>query len=179
MKILIASDIHGDAKRCEEIMARFEAERADRLFLLGDILYHGPRNDLPPGYAPKRVIEMLNSIAGKIDSVRGNCDAEVDGMVLAFDVLVESKDICINGFTLKLVHGHHHLDEQSFDGVDAVLYGHTHIPAKERRGGVWLLNPGSTSIPKEGSSFSYMTFNGRTFEWKKLPNGEVYDTLII
>lgn len=176
MKILIASDLHGDAARCAELIDRYNSERAELMILLGDILYHGPRNDLPPGYAPKRVIEMLNGFTAKINCVRGNCDAEVDGMVLAFDVLTAEKKFTYNGLSLLAVHGHH-LDEADLSGFDAVLYGHTHIPAKEKREGVWLLNPGSLSIPKEGSDFSYMTLDGRRFEWKRLSDGVVYDSL--
>lgn len=178
MKILIASDLHGDAKRCEELIMRWDSEGAERLLLLGDILYHGPRNDLPPGYEPKRVIEMLNSRFERIDSVRGNCDAEVDGMVLEFDVLTAEKRFDISGLTILVTHGHH-LDKADFSGCDVVFYGHTHIPAKENICGVWLLNPGSLSIPKEGSDFSYMTLEGRCFEWKRLSDGSVYDSLVL
>lgn len=178
MKILIASDLHGDALRCEELIERFKAEGANRLLLLGDILYHGPRNDLPPGYAPKRVIEMLSGLSDVIDCVRGNCDAEVDGMVLSFDVLTPEKSFNINGLSLYATHGHH-LDEVNLEGIDVVLYGHTHIPTKELNEGVWLLNPGSLSIPKEGSCYSYMTLDGRMFEWKKLSDGSTYDSLTI
>lgn len=178
MKILIASDLHGDAERCSTLLERFRGEGAERFILLGDILYHGPRNDLPPGYAPKRVIELLNPLAEKIICVRGNCDAEVDGMVLDFDVLTPKKIFKINGLLLILTHGHH-LDTVASDSAAAVLYGHTHIPAKERRGSQWFLNPGSTSIPKEKSVYSYMTLDGRTFEWKRLIDGAVYDTLTL
>ena len=136
MKIIVASDLHGDAVRCEELLDRFRAERTERLILLGDILYHGPRNDLPPGYNPKKVIALLNPLADAITCVRGNCDAEVDGMVLDFDVLTPEKFIKINGVKLLLTHGHH-LDKLQPEGADAVLFGHTHIPCKERRSMVY------------------------------------------
>lgn len=176
MRIIIASDLHGDAERCAEILHRFNAEGAGRLILLGDILYHGPRNDLPPGYAPKRAIAMLNPLADVIECVRGNCDAEVDDMVLDFDVLTPDKSLELNGLKLFLTHGHK-LDRTDIRGYDAVLYGHTHIPAKEMRDGVWLLNPGSLSIPKNESEYSYMTLDGTHFMWKRLTDGCVYDSL--
>jgi phosphoesterase, MJ0936 family len=176
MKIFIASDLHGDALRCAELISSFKLEGAERLLLLGDILYHGPRNDLPSGYAPKRVIELLNPLADKIICVRGNCDAEVDEMVLDFDVLTPKKVFKVNDLRLILTHGHH-LDSVVPDGADAVLYGHTHVPAKELHGKVWYLNPGSVSIPKEKSIYSYMTLDEHTFYWKRLLDGMVYDTL--
>lgn len=178
MRIIIASDLHGDAERCAELLHRFNAEGAARLVLLGDILYHGPRNDLPPGYAPKRVIEMLNQHANVIDCVRGNCDAEVDDMVLDFDVLTPEKTLEIGGLRLLLTHGHK-LDRVDMRGYDAVLYGHTHIPAKEMRDGVWLLNPGSLSIPKNESDYSYITLDGIQFKWKRLTDGCVYNSLTL
>ena len=106
MKWMIASDIHGSAFYCEKMLKAFEREQADKLLLLGDILYHGPRNDLPKGYAPKKVIELLNNIKEKILCVRGNCDAEVDQMVLEFPVLADYMLLFDGTCAIYATHGH-------------------------------------------------------------------------
>lgn len=173
MKFLIASDIHGSAYYAKELMKRFEVEACDRMLLLGDILYHGPRNDLPKDYNPKAVIEMLNSISDKIVSVRGNCDSEVDEMVLDFPVLAEYALVIAGDNTLFLTHGHKSLDKAKSYG-NIVLSGHTHIPVCNEENGALMINPGSVSIPKENSPNSYMTFDGNEFLWKDIETGEVY-----
>ena len=177
MKLLIASDIHGSAFWCGKLMEVIEQEQPDKLLLLGDLLYHGPRNDLPRDYAPKRVIPMLSQYASRIIAVRGNCEAEVDQMVLPFPVLAEYALISDNGRTLFATHGHIH-NLQNLPPLkrgDILLHGHTHIPACEHTdGGVTYLNPGSVSIPKAGSAHSYMLFDERGFFWKELQSGEVY-----
>ncbi len=175
MKLLIASDIHGSAYYCRKLLDRFEAERADRILLLGDILYHGPRNDLPRDYSPKQVIEMLNTIKDKLFCVRGNCDTEVDQMVLNFPILA---DYCIltEGKTLiYATHGHIH-NSSNLPKIlkdDILLHGHTHIPVCDVRDSHIYLNPGSVSIPKEGSVNSYMMLENGFFEWKDL-DGNIY-----
>jgi putative phosphoesterase len=164
MKLMIASDIHGSAFYCKQLLKAFENEHADKILLLGDILYHGPRNDLPKDYAPKEVISMLNGIKKQIISVRGNCDTEVDQMVLEFPVLNEQVYLCIEGTEMLAVHGH-----KAFPAVKpgtVILSGHTHIPKAERNEGVLYLNPGSVSIPKEGSAHGYMIFEHGEFFWK-------------
>lgn len=178
MKYIIASDIHGSAFYCEKLLARREAEGADGILLLGDVLYHGPRNDLPLGYAPKQVIAMLNPLKDKILCVRGNCEAEVDQMVLDFDVTTEHRTIELFGKKLMMTHGHHvNIDAPPAHGnADFVLYGHTHIPLKEEKDGVWYLNPGSVTIPKNGSNHAYMTLDESGFIWKTI-DGEEYDRL--
>lgn len=176
MKIMIASDIHGSAYYCEKMLTAFEREQADKLLLLGDVLYHGPRNDLPKDYAPKKVIAMLNAIKDRILCVRGNCDTEVDQMVLEFPILA---DYCILTAGSKMVyatHGHNFNMSKCppLQKGDILLHGHTHIPAWTEFGNENLyLNPGSTSIPKEGSQHSYMMLKDGKFEWKNL-DGEVY-----
>ena len=188
MKLMIASDIHGSAPCCRKMLEAYVREKADRLLLLGDILYHGPRNDLPEGYAPKEVIAMLNPVKKNLLCVRGNCDTEVDQMVLDFPVLA---DYCLldltdgsgnAGAVMFATHGHrynpHHLPPLS-DG-DILLNGHTHIPACEEildmdGNRYQYLNPGSVSIPKEGSRRSYMIYEKGTFTWKNL-EGEAYQT---
>ena len=160
MKWMIASDIHGSAAYCEKLLAAFGREQADRLLLLGDLLYHGPRNDLPQGYAPKEVIAQLSGVKDKVFCVRGNCEAEVDQMVLPFPVLA---DYCL-------------LEQKG--RVIFATHGHTHIPAKDNSLGFWYLNPGSVSIPKENSPHSYMTLEDGQFLWKDL-DGAVYDSLAL
>ena len=180
MKWMIASDIHGSAACCEKLLAAFGRERADRLLLLGDLLYHGPRNDLPQGYAPKEVIAQLSGVKDKVFCVRGNCEAEVDQMVLPFPVLA---DYCLleqKGRVIFATHGHHYNLENPplLQPGDVLLHGHTHIPAKDNSLGFWYLNPGSVSIPKENSPHSYMTLEDGQFLWKDL-DGAVYDSLAL
>jgi putative phosphoesterase len=175
-KIMIASDIHGSAYYCRQLLERFKEENPDKLVLLGDILYHGPRNDLPKEYAPKEVIAMLNPLRDRIICVRGNCDTEVDQMVLDFNVLSEQGILYVNDRNLTIVHGHK-LDEKNRPAIqpgDYLLYGHTHIPKVEEKDGVYYLNPGSVSIPKENSAHSYMILSDQ-FYWKDL-SGDVYRT---
>lgn len=175
-KIMIASDIHGSAYYCRRMLEQYRREEAEMLVLLGDILYHGPRNDLPREYAPKEVIEMLNPLRNEIMCVRGNCDTEVDQMVLDFNVLCEQGCLYINGRRLIIAHGHK-LDEKNMPPVcegDYLLCGHTHVPTCEKRGFYTYLNPGSVSIPKENSANSYMILSDR-FYWKSL-DGSVFMT---
>ena len=180
MKWMIASDIHGSAAYCEKLLAAFGREQADRLLLLGDLLYHGPRNDLPQGYAPKEVIAQLSGVKDKVFCVRGNCEAEVDQMVLPFPVLA---DYCLleqKGRVIFATHGHHYNLENPplLQPGDVLLHGHTHIPAKDNSLGFWYLNPGSVSIPKKNSPHSYMTLEDGQFLWKDL-DGAVYDSLAL
>ncbi len=168
MKWLIASDIHGSAFWCEKLIEAYKAEKADRLLLLGDILYHGPRNELPEGYAPKAVIEMLNGMADEILCVRGNCEAEVDQMVLKFPVLADYAIIAQGKTTIFATHGHNHNCDKlpPLKNGDILLHGHTHIPACENHGSFTYINPGSVSIPKENSRHGYITLNERLFTFK-------------
>ena len=176
MKLMIASDLHGSAYYTTELLRRFEEERPDRLILLGDILYHGPRNDLPRGYAPKQVIEMLNPLAGKILCVRGNCDCEVDQMVLKFPVLAEYGALFLGGRTVYLTHGHvvNTKNPLPFADGDILLHGHTHVPVCEQHENYWYLNPGSVSIPKQDTKHSYMIYDDGKFRWRDLMTGEGY-----
>mgnify|MGYP003280779567 FL=1 len=180
MKCMIASDIHGSAHYCRQLLAALERERADRLLLLGDLLYHGPRNDLPQGYDPKEVIALLTSVKNQVFCVRGNCEAEVDQMVLPFPVLA---DYCLleqKGHVIFATHGHHYNLETPplLQPGDVLLHGHTHIPAKDNSLGFWYLNPGSVAIPKENSPHSYMTLEDGLFLWKDL-DGAQYDALAL
>ncbi|MDO4331035.1 MAG: phosphodiesterase [Lachnospiraceae bacterium] len=177
MKIMFASDIHGSAYYCRKMLEAFEASGAERLVLLGDILYHGPRNDLPKDYVPKEVIAMLNPYKNKIYAVRGNCDTEVDQMVLEFPILADYALLSFGGKTFYATHGHvFHQDHlPPMQEGDILVHGHTHLLKAERIqaegvGQITVLNPGSTSIPKGGNPatygmledgiFSILTFQG-------------------
>ena len=169
MKLVIASDIHGSAYWCQKLMEEIQKENPDRVILLGDLLYHGPRNDLPRDYAPKQVIPMLSGIREKIAAVRGNCEAEVDQMVLPFPCLADYAEILVDGRLFHLSHGHHQ-NPQNLPPLpegSVFLFGHTHVKLDETVGGIRCLNPGSVSIPKDGSH-SYMTYEGGCFTQKLL-----------
>ena len=169
MKLLIASDIHGSAYWCGRLMAEIETENPDRVLLLGDLLYHGPRNDLPRDYAPKRVIPMLSSIQEKIVAVRGNCEAEVDQMVLPFPCLADYAELLVDGKLFHLSHGHHQNPEQlpPLPQGSVFLFGHTHVKLDQQVNGIRCLNPGSVSIPKDGSHSCLIYENGK-FSFKIL-----------
>ncbi|MBP3437622.1 MAG: phosphodiesterase [Clostridia bacterium] len=175
MKIMVASDIHGSAFYTKKAVEAFLREKADKLLLLGDILYHGPRNDLPKDYAPKEVISLLSPLKEKILCVRGNCDAEVDQMVLPFPIMAEYCLLSLGEKTVFATHGHHfHLDNlPPLAKGDILLHGHTHIPACLERNGVVYWNPGSVSIPKENSPHGYMVISEKETLWKTL-DGEEY-----
>lgn len=177
MKLMIASDLHGSAYYTRELLEAYKNEGADRLLLLGDLLYHGPRNDLPEEYAPKKVIEMLNGMKDKIFAVRGNCEAEVDQMVLEFPVLAEYCIIPTGDRIIYATHGHKAGPESlpPLKDGDILLSGHTHVPVCQEIDGIICMNPGSVSIPKENSPHGYMIFDGSTFLWKSLDGG-IYDT---
>ncbi|MBO4940763.1 MAG: phosphodiesterase [Clostridia bacterium] len=167
MKLFIASDIHGSLYFCKKMLERFKAEKADKLLLLGDILYHGPRNSLPKDYNPAEVIPLLNAIKDKILCVRGNCDAEVDQMVLEFPILPDYLSITVGKTTIYATHGHLPAEKlPPLKAGDTLLSGHTHIPHRKTENGVTYLNPGSVSIPKDGSHHGYMLFEDGTFLWK-------------
>ena len=169
MRMLIASDLHGSCESLEFLLAKTEEMKPDHVVLLGDILYHGPRNDLPEGYDPKAVIAMLNPLKQELLCVRGNCDTEVDQMVLEFPILADYCLLEINGQTIFATHGHHFNPQNPpmLKEGDILLNGHTHIPANQNMGAYTYMNPGSVSIPKEGSAHGYMIFDGN-FVWKDL-----------
>ena len=182
MKWMIASDLHGSAYYCRKMLEAFEREGADRLFLLGDLLYHGPRNDLPREYAPKEVIPLLNGKKEKLLCVRGNCDAEVDQMVLEFPVLADYAVLPVGRRPIYATHGHiyHVKNLPPLAPGDVLLHGHTHVPAWTEFGQENLyLNPGSVSIPKENSPHSYMTLEGNTMQWKELESSAVFHELTL
>lgn len=171
MKLLIASDIHGSAHYCRKLLEAYDKEGAQRMLLLGDILYHGPRNDLPAEYAPKEVIRMLNERKQEIYAVRGNCEAEVDQMVLEFPVLADYMILFAGERAIFATHGHVY-NETNLPPMkegDVLLHGHTHVLCARQSGSILILNPGSVAIPKEGNPPTYATledglFRIRTFE---------------
>lgn len=167
MKLFVASDIHGSAFWCEKMLDAFLSSGADRLVLLGDLLYHGPRNDLPRDYSPKQVITMLNSLTVPPLCVRGNCEAEVDAMVLDFPVMASYALISLGKRTIYATHGHlfNANEKLPLRSGDVLLHGHTHVPRCETVGGVLYLNPGSVSLPKEGSANGYMTLTEDEARW--------------
>ena len=169
MKYFIASDIHGSAYYCREVIEKFQKSGAERLILLGDLLYHGPRNDLPKEYAPKEVTAMLNALKTKIWAVRGNCEAEVDQMVLEFPVMADYAILVLNGHTIFATHGHLFNEEvlPPISDGDVILHGHTHLLKAEKleKDGIhfYHLNPGSTSLPKGGNPNTYAMLDGDVF----------------
>lgn len=167
MKLMIASDIHGSAPCCTKMLEAFSREEADRLLLLGDILYHGPRNDLPEGYAPKEVIAMLNPMKKKLLCVRGNCDTEVDQMVLEFPLLADYAVVEVGGRLMYATHGHKFTPQNlPMQPGDIFIQGHTHVPCCKKYGEILWLNPGSVAIPKENSHHQYIIYDKGEFIWK-------------
>ncbi|MDD6212129.1 MAG: phosphodiesterase [Clostridiales bacterium] len=182
MKFMIASDLHGSSYYAKKLWEAYDREQADKLLFLGDLLYHGPRNDLPKDYAPKQVISMMNERKHEILCVRGNCEAEVDQMVLEFPVLADyailyqQKPDAKEEVMIFLTHGHlfHEGNLPMLKKGDILLHGHTHVPVCRVHEEYTYINPGSLSIPKEGSCHSYMTLEDGVFLWKDVETGEVY-----
>ena len=173
MKWMIASDIHGSAYYLEKLMGAWEGEKPDKLLLLGDLLYHGPRNEVPKEYDPKQVTAMLNGYKDRIYAVRGNCDAEVDQMVLEFPIMADYALLELNGVTFYATHGHVY-NAQALPPIqpgDVLIHGHTHLPVAEPMNHGFLLNPGSVSLPKGGNPSSYGMLDGRHFEIREFDGG--------
>ena len=178
MKLMFASDIHGSAYYCEKMLECYRREKAERLWILGDILYHGPRNDLPKEYAPKKVIAMLNDIKEEICAVRGNCDTEVDQMVLEFPILADYSLLAADGLRLYATHGHVY-NEQHMPPLmagDILIHGHTHIYEIKKTGEHVILNPGSVSIPKGGNPTTYGILEDRVFSVRDL-DGQILKSI--
>ena len=177
MRWMIASDIHGSEYYCKKLLEAYDRENAGRLLLLGDILYHGPRNDLPRDYNTKSVAKMLNEHKKDILCVRGNCDTEVDQMVLKFPILADYGFLYEQGHMIFLTHGHVFHEEHlpMLKKGDILLHGHTHVPACRVHEHYVYMNPGSVSIPKDGSANSYLVLEDRVFTWKDM-DGQAYQT---
>ena len=177
MKLLIASDIHGDLDSIEKVLSAYEAEGADKLLLLGDLLYHGPRNNLPATYAPKEVIRLLNENKDKILAVRGNCDTEVDQMVLEFPILADYAYLSLDGLSVFATHGHKYnlKDTPPLRSGEILLHGHTHVLTAVDFGDKNVyLNPGSAAIPKENNPRSYMIYDKRCFTVKDFDGNVIF-----
>ena len=177
MKLLIASDIHGDLESAKAVFAAADAENADKILLLGDLLYHGPRNDLPTTYAPKAVIELLNDNKTRILAVRGNCDTEVDQMVLHFPILADYAYLHIDGLSIFATHGHHHNTETPppLNKGDILLHGHTHVLTCTKFADEnYYINPGSIALPKENNPRTYMIYENRCFKIK-----DIYGNIVL
>ena len=170
MKYLIASDIHGSAAWCKKVLTIAKNENVDKLLLVGDLLYHGPRNPCPEQYDTKAVYEMLNDHKDLLLCVRGNCEAEVDQMVLKFPVLADYAWLNLNGLNIFATHGHHFGEDNPppLSSGDILLCGHTHVSCCHKHEGFTYLNPGSVSIPKENTPRGYMVLEDKTFTWKTL-----------
>ncbi len=174
MKLLIASDIHGSAYYCRLLLQRFEEEKAERLLLLGDLLYHGARNPLPREYDTLAVAAMLNGIKDRIACVRGNCDSEVDQMVLEFPIGAEYCIFPVGKRTAFLTHGHK--TPACLKKGDILFNGHFHVPALEERENCTYVNCGSVSIPKENSPHSCLVLEDNNLIWKDVETGHPFRT---
>lgn len=190
MKYLICSDIHGSETACKKILQHFQDMNCDKLIILGDILYHGPRNPLPEGHSPKGVIELLNPIADKIYACRGNCDAEVDQMVLSFPILADFVQLIDEGVQIFCTHGHIYAPLRADGKVPAgcemsskqpilnapalALYGHTHVSVLEKNtDGIVVCNPGSTSLPKMGTDPGFAIYENKKISLFNLEGKEL------
>lgn len=177
MKLVIASDLHGSAGACRALAAAVARENPDRVVLLGDLLYHGPRNDLPADYDPKSAISILNSMKDLVLCVRGNCDAEIDQMVLEFPIMAPYAYLLLGNTAIFATHGHlYDPDTYALRPGEIFLSGHTHVSGHWFKAGKLCLNPGSMGIPKGGTPAGYMTCDGKTFRWHTL-EGRLYDEM--
>ena len=176
MKILTVSDIHGSSAYCRLLCDRIDEFDPDVVLLLGDLLYHGPRNALPDGYDPARTAKLLNAYADRIIAVKGNCDSEVDSLMLDFPLIPDFSLLIADDTRIYISHGHKFGAEEHFPMKNGSFFlsGHTHVPDLTEKDGVVFMNPGSVSIPKKSSCRSYMTYSGGVFCWRELDGGNVY-----
>lgn len=181
MKLMFISDLHGSAYYCEKIREIYEKECPDKIISVGDLLYHGPRNDLPKDYDTKKVTEILNYFKDKIIAVRGNCDSEVDQMVLNFPMMADYTTINVDNINMFITHGHLFSPENlpPLPKNSVFISGHIHLPVAEKKDGIYILNPGSASLPKENNPPSYMTYENCKFEIKEIETKKTIKTLQI
>lgn len=174
MKLFFASDLHGSLTATKKVFAQFEKSGADQLILLGDLLYHGPRNPLPESYDPKAVAHLLNQNACRLISVRGNCDAEVDQMMLNFPCLADYAIVFADGYRFYITHGHlfnsDHLPPLC--PADIFVHGHFHVPMIEEKQGIVIVNPNSAALPKQGVA-SYALYENQVISLHDLNTGEM------
>ena len=174
MVFMVASDIHGSAHWCERLVDCYRRSGADRLLLLGDILYHGPRNDLPEGYSPRDVAPMLNALSDQIYCVRGNCDSEVDELMLDFPIRADYCLLPVRGRLIFATHGHVFNEDRlpPLKKGDILLHGHTHVPVCREHETYTCVNPGSVAIPKEDSWRGVMLITEDALIWQTLQGEE-------
>lgn len=180
MKIFFMSDIHGSEYYLNKALEAYEREKCEYIVILGDILYHGPRNDIPKGYNPKSVANTLNKLKNKIMCVKGNCDGEVDQMMIEFPILCDYSTMLYNGKRLFLTHGHKYNKNNMLpiDEGDVIISGHTHIPVCEEIEGIYFINPGSITFPKENTKHSYGILEDNKFTIKDLSGESVLEITI-
>jgi len=180
MKLMFIADIHGSAKYLEKALSRFREEKPERLVILGDILYHGPRNPIPDGYDPEKVIELLNPLKDRLLAVRGNCDSEVDQMVLDFPMSGDYLQLMIEDKEFYLSHGHLYNNElpQTIKEGSIYVQGHTHVPMVKLIKGCWHINPGSVTLPKEGHKRTYGTYENNSFSIKTIDGDEYMNSML-
>jgi len=166
MKIFVISDIHGSLEYLEKALEAYKSEKADMILILGDVLYHGPRNPIPRSYDPQSVAKLLNNLKNKIIAVRGNCDSEVDQMLLEFPIMSDFSNIFWNDKRIFATHGHLYNIKKNpnISPGDILIHGHTHIPLAEINNAIFILNPGSITFPKENYPNSYGIFEGNSFK---------------
>lgn len=166
MKLFVISDIHGSLEYLEKALEAYESEKADMILILGDILYHGPRNPIPDSYDPQSVSKLLNTLKNKIIAVRGNCDSEVDQMLLEFPIMSDFSNIFWNNRRIFATHGHIYNMKNipNISHGDILIHGHTHVPTAEIQNDIFILNPGSITFPKENYPKSYGIFEGNSFK---------------
>lgn len=176
MKIFVISDIHGSIYYLEKALECFKREEADYILILGDILYHGPRNPLPTDYNPKSVAEKLNLYKDKIIATRGNCDSEVDQMLLEFPIMSDFTNLFLGDKRIFATHGHLFIEEKLPIGEgDILISGHTHLPLAEKKD-IYIFNPGSITLPKGGNSNSYGVLTSSSWEVKDL-DGKIFKSI--
>lgn len=171
MKIIFFSDIHGVPSTVEKLLAHADRLQAEQLVLLGDVLYHGPRNGVPGFYDPAKVAELLNARREQILAVRGNCDAEVDQMMLNFPIMADYAELAVENHRFFLTHGHLWNAENlpALPAGTTLVHGHTHIPEdRVLECGIRIFNPGSISLPKQQTPQSFGFFDGETLTHHKL-----------
>lgn len=165
MEYIVISDLHGSLEAANIVIEAIKHHNINRVLCLGDILYHGPRNTLPIDYNPKEVINILNSVSNKITAIKGNCDSEVDQMVLQFPILADYNQFYIGNKKLFMTHGHIYSTENTshLDKGDIFLFGHVHLPIAEIQNDIYILNPGSSSLPKQNHPKTYAILNDNGF----------------
>ena len=174
MKLLVVSDIHGSAYYAEKIPEIFEKEKADKIIVLGDLYYHGPRNPLTKDYSPMKVAEILNSLKDRLDVIKGNCDAEVDEMISEFK-FKEHLLLDVNNLKVYFTHGHkNNMDNLPDEQIDMMVYGHFHTGIKKKKDGIIFANPGSISLPKDNTKNSYLILDKESIVLKDI-DGNVID----